>query len=720
MSFRDVSATESLYILPDPKLTTDALVPYLSDAVWCDCMFGFFCSSALRELAPGLAEFVARPRSKMRLTMSPFLLPEDRAAIEAGEREPTEKILEALMREYGSTQIDAPALTLHTLRCLAYLIASNRLEMKIVLVQDGLFNPKVWLLNDGQDRVAIHGSYNLTGSGLVRNVEQVYVSRAWVGTESEAVIQKLERYFLSLWSEHPPQGIRVYALPDAIRERIIREYGRDQPPRPEDYASAFASDEAKPRRPTTQDVQVTQAIRNQFEIPSSIVYEKGDFGYQGAAVKAWEVNGRRGILAMATGSGKTITSLIAARRALEAAPGGLLIVVAAPYLPLVHQWGREAARFGLAPILPTLAADRAAKLSQVSGAVRSVSYRASRCECLVVTHDLLGDPAFLEAIAHTSAVRMLVADEVHNLGTRHFLGKPPDFFEFRLGLSATPERQYDPEGSAGLETFFGKVVFEFTLAQAIGKCLVPYDYHVHPVPLTSDEFEKWNDLSKQIAVAGHQLNSTESNELDPRLKALLRERRKLVEQAELKVPVFRSAISQEDLGALRHTLVYASDKGRDQLRAINTILMDQLHLKIHQLTHEETGDGRLAGDLLANFARGDGIQVLTAMRVLDEGIDIPEIEKAYIVASTTVERQWVQRRGRVLRKCDRIGKQKATLHDFIAVPPDEASAEGVRNSIQSLLKGELTRAMEFAKLSNNAGASGGPVETLTSLYLKYF
>ncbi len=115
MSFRDVSSAESLYILPDPKLTTEAIVPYLSDAVWCDCMFGFFCSSALRELAPGLAEFVARPRSKMRLTMSPFLLAEDRAAIEAGEREPKDRILEALLREYGSTRIDAPALTLHTL-----------------------------------------------------------------------------------------------------------------------------------------------------------------------------------------------------------------------------------------------------------------------------------------------------------------------------------------------------------------------------------------------------------------------------------------------------------------------------------------------------------------------------------------------------------------------------------------------------------------------------
>ncbi len=108
------------------------------------------------------------------------------------------------------------------------------------------------------------------------------------------------------------------------------------------------------------------------------------------------------------------------------------------------------------------------------------------------------------------------------------------------------------------------------------------------------------------------------------------------------------------------------------------------------------------------------------MRVLDEGIDIPEIEKAYIVASTTVERQWVQRRGRVLRKCDRIGKAKATLHDFIVVPPTEVGRDAARGSVQSLLKGELTRAMEFAKLANNAGASGGPVETLTSLYLKYF
>jgi superfamily II DNA or RNA helicase len=282
-------------------------------------------------------------------------------------------------------------------------------------------------------------------------------------------------------------------------------------------------------------------------------------------------------------------------------------------------------------------------------------------------------------------------------------------------------RQYDLQGTAGLIAYFGNVVYQFTLKDAIGRCLVPYDYYVHTVPFTSDEFEEWAELSRKLAENSWRSDDAHSgtSQLDPYLQVLLNQRRRLVEQAELKLQVFASAIAKEDLPHLKHTLVYASDKGRDQLRNVNRILMDTLGLKVHQVTQEETSTGYLAEEILSNFATGSGLQVLTAMRVLDEGVDIPEVERAYFLASTTVERQWIQRRGRVLRKCERTSKRKAIIHDFLVIPPPTASPVANRSECVSLLRGELKRALEFCQLADNAGHPDGAMAVLTELSTRY-
>lgn len=717
MSLLELALDRTLYLLPDRSFVADALVPCLREAAACDCMMGFFSSSALRELAPGLAEFIARPYARLRLVISPHLSPEDRQAIEAGSREPADVLLGALAAEYGKANVDMDALTRHTLRCLAYLIACSRVEIKVGLVSGGLFHLKVWMLDDGESRVAIHGSSNLTGSGLARNVEQMMVARSWAGTEAEAVIAGFESFFDTLWGEPDEGDVRVYPLHQAVRDGILRDYHDPTPPSVDDYLAACGGVDSG-QAPGTEGRRVEMQRRRGFEIPSDLNYQEGDYAFQGAAVKAWLGARGRGVLEMATGSGKTITSLVAAQKVFEASDDRLLLVVAAPYRPLVAQWSRETRAFGLQAILPGEAHDRAAKLDAVREAVRSLSYRASASECLVVTHDLLCDPSFTSILASCDCPRMLIADEVHGLGTGRFLSAPPDLFEYRLGLSATPVRQYDAEGTASLLTFFGGVVFRFPLEEAIGKCLVPYDYHLHPVPFSSDEYERFVELSRRLAANGWRFEK-ENGESDHAIDALLRERRLVVEQAQFKLEVFRGAICAENLPHLRHTLVYASDKGRAQLHSVNALLMDDLRLKVHQVTEQETSQGVLAQSILDNFASGHSIQVLTAMRVLDEGVDIPEVERAYLLASTTVERQWIQRRGRVLRRCPRIGKTKAYVHDFVVVPPDGVDSAADRSALQPLLRGELTRAGEFAKLAANAGAPGGPVNLLTGLIKRW-
>jgi superfamily II DNA or RNA helicase len=303
---------------------------------------------------------------------------------------------------------------------------------------------------------------------------------------------------------------------------------------------------------------------------------------------------------------------------------------------------------------------------------------------------------------------LLIADEAHNLGRATFISNPPAFIEYRLALSATPVRQYDPEGTDAVFDFFGPVVFRFTLKDAIGICLVEYDYFVHTVPLTATEMDAWSDLTARIRQnAWRQTNG----QPDDYLTKLFRDRRALLETAEGKVAALASLLTRERARTLRHTLIYTTDKAPDQLNAVNHLLNERSIL-FHQLTAEETVDRDQTSRIIAGFQRGD-IQVLTAKRVLDEGVNIPQISTAYILASTTVERQWIQRRGRLLRMCPETGKTHSVIHDFLALPP--LNPEALDDDARSLIKGELRRAQEFASLARNAGKPDGALQLIHKL-----
>ena len=330
----------------------------------------------------------------------------------------------------------------------------------------------------------------------------------------------------------------------------------------------------------------------------------------------------------------------------------------------------------------------------------------SDVEVVVVSHDTLCTREFRTAIEAFDCARLLIADEAHNLGRPSFVGEPPEFFEHRLGLSATPIRQYDEEGTEALFRFFGPVAFRFTLEEAIGRCLVEYDYYLHPVYLTESEMGDWYDLTGEIKRNAWR---KEGGKPDEYLAKLFRDRRALLETASGKVSTLKTLLEAED--GLRHTLVYASDKGPEQLDNVNRLLGD-MNILYRQLTAEETARRGEAKQIINSFQSGD-IQVLTAKRVLDEGVNIPQICRAFILASTTVERQWVQRRGRLLRTCGAIGKTHGVIHDLLALPP--GMEEGRDPDARSLVRSELRRAQEFAMLARNAGSPDGPLAMIDSM-----
>ena len=700
MTLRSVPNIRPLYILPDDPMTEEVLIPCFQSTAQVDCMMGFFSGQALVPLAPGLATFINYSQESFRLIISPFLRAEDKEAIEAGIASP-EDIASTALKDIVFTE---DLVEQHTLKCLSWLLRNGRIKIKIALMKDALFHPKVWLFRGDGDVIAAHGSSNMTDAGIQRNIEQISVSKSWTDPTQHYITEKFCDQFKRLW-ENEEDSCIVVEMPQAIRDSLLQTYRSDTLPTETDLQSLY-----RRAAGTVQEspgvYELFELPRASFAIPSELRFEEGPFEHQGKAVSAWCEAGYQGVLEMATGSGKTIAAMICAYRLYEAHKP-LLIVVAAPYVPLIQQWCDEILPFGLKAVNLTVAAGARGRARELNKIKRQLRAGRSDVETIVVSHKTLCNSDFKAEIEKFDCTTLLIADEVHNLGSEGFITDLPSFFDYRLGLSATPIRQYDEQGTEIIFSFFGPVVFQFTLQEAIGQCLVEYDYYVHPVELTQDEMDKWYELTEKIKANAWR---SEYEEPDEYITKLLRDRRALLETAENKIDVLETVLMREDVRTLRHTLIYASDKAPVQLSAVNALL-NAHDVVFHQLTYEETANREKTARIIKSFQEGT-LGILTAKRVLDEGVNIPQIEKAFIVASTTVERQWIQRRGRLLRTCRETGKTHSEIHDFIALPPD---LDNIDSEARTLIHSELLRVQEFASLARNAGRDNGPLQVIDNL-----
>ena len=599
-------------------------------------------------------------------------------------------------------RVNASALAQHALDCLAWMIATGTLRLRIAVpTTESNYHPKVWLFDDGTDQVLARGSGNATARGITSGVEHFDVDVTWIEHSRQRVRDGIA--MLDDWAQGKSHGIeRVVDLPQALKEDIIQTAPED-PPSPADYVQAATADadpgwavDAAARLTARFSRKVTRK-RPRLAIPDGIAWEEGPYSHQGEAVEAWESepSPERGTISMATGAGKTITALICATRVQDRLQGQpLLVVISAPSVPLIQQWRGEVRKFGVQAVVPTLEANTNMALTNLFRRLPG-----GGTHVVIVTNHLVSSPSFQATLAQKagSTNTLFIGDEVHTLGAAKFVANKPDLFARRLGLSATPERQYDPDGTEEIFAYFGDPVYEFGLDRAIGFCLTPYNYYVHAATLDDDEVARFERLTQRIRVAMAIEANDQGDHDEDLLKRLWIQRRRIIETARTKISLLRKVLEERDPRSLDGVLVYATAKDPRQFDRIGSLL-DDLDIRWAPVTQETTAKPKLLARRLAAFSDG-GYQVLLAKKVLDEGVDIPRIREAFIVASSTVEREWIQRRGRVLRR--HHDKPYALIHDFLALPPAQLVAHDT-TGVQKIVRTEFNRAYTFAKHARNA------------------
>ncbi|MGD9642980.1 MAG: DEAD/DEAH box helicase family protein [Elusimicrobiales bacterium] len=656
---------KSVYDSSENDLVSDLMIPLLKNSVRYDRGVGFFTSGWIRLAAKGLEEF-ADNSGAARLITSPIISKQDFEAMETGDAAKKDGVLYNVLM--NSVKDLAAELGQNPLNALSWLIADDILGIKFAIpkghLSGGDFHDKFAIFEDKSgDRVAIHGSYNDSAHASL-NGESFSVFKSWVDGQKDYVDSHDHR-FRHMWDDKNP-AFNIYDIPAAVKESILqyrvssRPYKAKSTPVPQMVTKEVA--------PTLRD-------------------------YQNEAYDKWEKAGYSGIFEMATGSGKTITAISCADR-IRKKHGRIALIVSVPYIHLVDQWAKELEKFSFSPILCSSAHGDWERT--LGSKIQDFNLNLTKEICCLVVHKTSSMPQFKDLARSISAQPIFgIFDEVHALGAKDLRSALLETFTHKIGLSATPERWFDDSGTAVLTKYFNGSCFEFTLEDAINRgFLVPYEYIPHLVELTESEFSDYVLLSKDISRAF--ASNREIND-NPYLQSLLRKRTALINSAGNKQAAFLTVLNEELKKAkstgkeFSHALVY-SPKGEhlEYLRMVS-----DSGLKAYEFVAGIPANKRQ--EVLAQFSAG-ALQTLVAIRCLDEGVDVPSTKTAFIIASSTNPREFVQRRGRILRKSD--GKAKAIIHDFIAIPPLTGSSSDFTYK-QSMLKREIPRFAEFASLALN-------------------
>lgn len=686
----------------------DFYIPALTASKSYDRAVGYFSASMLSYAAQGLSAFIEND-GQIRLIIGGELQPEDKTAIEEGYeiRQVASRLGVKIVQDIE--QID-DGLFYRRLELLSWLIASGRLDIKIALKQKGMYHEKIGILTDAAGgKIVFQGSANETTHALLPdfNFESINVFQCWRTEFADHFMPYLVG-FENLWQNKSPNTL-VIDFPDAARDKLVKiAKGTRKVISPKIEIDLWRKHQQLDAKPDDE----SDAPR----IP--LTFNDEEFSIrppQKKALEAWKSHGLNGVMALATGAGKTITAIYGALRIYEATRK-LFLVIAVPYQNLADQWVSVLREFNIIPIKCYASSD--SWTSALSDAITLYQTNATRFVCLVVVNRTLQSEQFQHFISQVPGENFLwVGDECHHHSSQGLSKSLPQQAKLRLGLSATPNHYIDDSATARLTDFYGPVVATYSLEEALcDGVLTPYKYYVILVDLTEDEAEEYRQLSAQISRLAARNNFRElESSADEQLQFLLFRRARLLGSAKNKLGELNQLLTGKQ--ASQMTLFYCGDGTTEdedagepmrQVEAVAFKLYD-LGWRNSLFTARESRQERKT--LLDHFRLGL-INALVAIRCLDEGIDVPACRAAYILASSRNPRQFIQRRGRILRRSP--GKEFAEIYDFVVKLP-EGSAEG--NSYErQLIQSEFERVTEFARLAIN---SEDAVRDLTSLLIKH-
>lgn len=565
------------------------------------------------------------------------------------------------------------------------------------------------LIEDGEGNVvAFSGSMNESATAMSINYETIDVFRSW-GEQNEADRVRLkENAFFSIWNDSEP-NIKVLEFP-SISQALIEKY-RKSPPNFDLDKEQFPPKEKKIRTLKDGNIKiVTSAIGPRT--PENISLHD----YQKDAIASWVGENYHGIFDMATGTGKTFTGLGAISKLSEDLNDKLAVIIVCPYQHLVEQWVEDIVRFNMKPIIGYSSSPQKDWKQRLSKSVRDQKIRADKSFfCFVCTNATFTNGYVQEQISKIHSPVLLVVDEAHNFGAASYARLLDDRFTYRLALSATLERHRDEEGTALLYSFFGKKCIEYPLDRAIKEDkLTPYKYYPVVVHLNNEELATYEQLSYEMSKCVIK-GKNGKYKLNKHGEILALKRARIVAGASEKLDALREEIKPYihdnnilvycgATNVLDENADYTSSDTGDirQIEAVTRILGNEFGMDVAQFTSRENMETRAA--IKEQFQRGDRLQAIVAIKCLDEGVNIPGIRTAFILASTTNPKEYIQRRGRVLRKAP--NKPYAVIYDFVTLPrPLDSVSSLTTEQAQrdlTLVKNELARIKEFGRLSQNS------------------
>lgn len=724
----------------------------LCNATQFDIKLGFFSSSAINVLSDGFATFLYNG-GRMRMVINDILSINDRNAIWVGEED-------VMIPFFDLQNIEEVKQILskrdkHFFECLAWLIRNERLDIKIVVPKEGegIAHSKCGLFSDGLNRVAFDGSCNFSRTALIDNLESLTAFCDWDGQGDVYKINDIAEDFERTFSGN--DNSVIYLKADDVKSGIcanfkhkeIEELIRDEqnliskrlnsnfPQNIQDVLNkAKRKVERIIRKLEGQTIDISNERKPRFPFDEPRDYQK-------QAYENWKVK-QKGLFAMATGTGKTITSLNCLLNIWKKFHFYKAIILV-PTITLVDQWEDECKRFHFNHITKVSSKNPKWKTELDSIKTKeSIKIDGEESSFIIIATyaSFARENIFRELVdfnRNTTRQMLLIADEAHNMGAGRILDRLDGVkFARRIGLSATPERQFDDSGNKAIMEFFGcenGYTFEFNMKEAIDKgYLCRYKYFPHIVHLNDAEMAEYMRISLQLAKFFNQENESFPKGDDILMRLLLK-RKRIVHKAQEKEVIFQQIVQERytEKGNLKYTLVYVPEGTRpddetadvfDSIESVNdddfsNNLIDTYTGIVQDVSKTTTVKKFVSGikernEILEKFACGD-IEVLTSMKCLDEGVDVPRSEMAIFCASTGNPRQFIQRRGRILRK--HPDKHIAIVHDLV-VAPEVNSAQENYNMERSLIRSELKRVRDFAVLSENADFAYNELNKILSYY----